>query len=110
MIPETSKKHLWALPITLVVFLVLELTGWLGWNDLYFNDEWFGWEFTIDPFYGQFIFSTVIIGLLAIGFEIQQRRKQDGNVPIADSIADVLVTMASCVVAFLIVKTFFLFL
>jgi hypothetical protein len=110
MIPKTSKKHLWAYPSSILIFTFLQLTGWLGWNKLYFHDTWFGWEFSVPPFYGQLIFAFSVTLLLSIFFEIQQRRKQDGNVPMSDSIADVLVTMASSVVAFLIVKTIFLFL
>lgn len=108
MIPETSKKHLWALPICLIVFLVLELTNWFGWNEFYYHDTWYKWSFTLDPFYGQLIFSTVIVGLLAIFFEIQQTRKQDGTVSWKDKVADVLVTVSCVPVAFAIIKSIFL--
>lgn len=110
MIPKTSKKHVWALPLSFVVSLILELSNFLNWNTMYFHDEIFGWEFTVMPFWGQLIICFLISLLLSSFYEIMQTRKQTENVPISDKIADVTVSVIFSALGFLTLKTLFLFL
>jgi len=99
---RTSKKHTLALPIALVLTVILKITNWTGWNDLQYNDKWFGWEFQTSAFIPQSII-VIILSIVFSGiFEYFQQKGLKEKPSRKDTITDIIVSTIFAYLGFLI--------
>ena len=99
---KNSSKHFLALPIALLITVLLKATNWFQWNDLQYNDEWFGWEFQTSAFIPQSIIVLVLSIVFAGFFEYFQQRNLTEKPSRKDTITDIIVSTASAYIGFII--------
>lgn len=104
-----SKKHLIGFPITLVMSFLFGYFNLMGWNEMQYNDEYFGWEFSTHPFLGQSIIVLLVAGIVNWYWEFRQQKDLEEKPTQRDTIMDTVYFMISSYVAFLIVSAILIF-
>jgi len=104
---KTSTKHLLALPIALLITVLLKATNWFKWNDLQYNDEWFGWEFKTHAIVPQTIIVLVLSIVFAGFFEYFQQEDLEKIPTRKDTITDIIVSAVSAYIGFIIASILF---
>jgi len=99
---KNSSNHLLALPIALLITVLLKATNWFQWNDLQYNDEWFGWEFQTHAIVPQSIIVIILSVVFAGFFEYFQQRNLTEKPSRKDTITDIIVSTASAYIGFII--------
>jgi len=104
---KTSTKHLLALPIALLITVLLKATNWFDWNDLQYNDKWFGWEFKTHAIVPQTIIVLVLSIVFAGVFEYVQQEDLEKIPTRKDTITDIIVSAVSAYIGFIIASILF---
>lgn len=100
----TSKKHLIGFVISFVVTFLFGFFNLMGWNDLWFYDEVFGFEIKVNPFFAQ---SLIVIFMGAFSnwlFEYFQQRKLEEKPTQKDTIFDTIYFAVSSYLGYLAVQ------
>jgi predicted membrane protein len=105
MIPQTSKKHLLSIPISIVVTLLLKLMP--SWNDLSFNDTILGFEISAGGFFIQLFIIALLWFAVGFTFEAWQQWKLEEKPSTEDTVADIVTTLSGGVLGFIIVELFY---
>jgi len=104
---KTSTKHLLALPIALLITVLLKTTNWFEWDDLQYNDKWFGWEFQTHAIVPQTIIVLVLSIVFAGFFEYFQQKDLKTLPSREDTITDIVVSTISAYLGFIIASILF---
>jgi F0F1-type ATP synthase membrane subunit a len=104
---KTSINHLLALPIALLLTVLLKATNWFEWNDLQYNDNWFGWEFQTHAIVPQTIIVLVLSIVFAGFFEYFQQRNLTEKPSRKDTIRDIIVSAVSAYIGYIIASILF---
>jgi uncharacterized protein YacL len=104
---KNSSKHFLALPIALLITVLLKATNWFAWNDLQYNDEWFGWEFKTHAIVPQSIIVLVLSVVFAGFFEYFQQKGLKEKPTRKDTITDIIVSTVSAYIGFIIASILF---
>jgi hypothetical protein len=99
-----SKKHLVGFGVSFIFCVLFGLFNLMGWNDLWYLDEWFGFEIRINPFFCQ----TLIVFFMGFWanwlWEHFQQRNLEEKPTKKDTYFDTLYFMISSYLGFLFVE------
>ena len=97
------------MPLAILLLIILNITNFLGWNNLYFTDEIFGLEIKLQPVVGQLLIWGISTFIGAVLYEYWQRKRYKVKVSPEDTRRDIVVTTASSVIGFFILEIIKLF-
>jgi hypothetical protein len=100
----TSKKHLIGFGVSFVLCVLFGIFNLMGWNELYYIDEIFGYEIKIKPFLGQSLL-VIFMGFFANWcFEYFQQRNLKEKPSRKDTVSDTLYFMISSYLGYLAIQ------